>query len=156
VTALLGIGGFLLSYWWIAIIVAGLGAVAGFLTMGRAFFEVLKGVVDFFKSPVGQLIAFAVVIWLAASYGAQQAEAACDAKALRAQILAMEARHQESLRQLKANNDIQREDAVRAALNAVDEQRNQEAIDATPKGTADNPDPACLKRDRARRVRDVR
>lgn len=150
-TALFKIGGTLLSYWWIVAIVAGLALAAAFVFFGRSVFVFLKAVVDFFRSPIGQLIAFGAVIYFAMCVGFNWADGLCDAKSLREELIREKLAHATLVQQIKDNAKREVEDAARRAYDDGVNAANQDRIDATP------PNPsACLDRGAAGRVRDVR
>ncbi len=150
-TALLKIGGALLSYWWIVAVVIGLCLVAAFAFFGRSVFVFLKAVMDFFRSPVGQLIAFGVVIYIAMCVGFNWAEGLCDAQKLREDLRRERISHALLLKQIKDGNQREVEDAARRGFDDGVNKANQDRIDATPKNSN-----ACLDADAADRVRNVK
>ncbi len=150
-TALLKIGGALLEYWWVVAIVIAIALAASFAFFGRSVFVFLRAVVEFFRSPVGQLIAFGVVIYIAMCVGFNWADGLCDAKSLRDELSRERLAHAGLVQQIRDNAKREVEDAARRAYDDGVNAANQDRIDATP------PNPsACLDRGAAGRVRDVR
>lgn len=157
-TGLMQFGSFILSYIWIIAIVLGLALLGAFLYFGRGVIDILKMVGAFFLSPVGQVVAFGLVIYFAMCVGFNWAEGVCDAKSLRLEIARKDQlladkdkAFKKVLDDVATANEIERKDAVQAAVDAALNQKNEEASNVTPV----NPS-ACLDRDAAGRVRNIR
>jgi len=132
-----------------------LGIAALYFLGGAKVLGIVKGVVDFFKTPGGQKVAIAIVVALLAyglfKTGRNYERNKCDADELREQLQAEQAAHAETKRQIRAGEDINQRDSARAAEGVTEDETNRKNVDATPLNRG-----PCLDAAAAKRVYDVR
>lgn len=144
-------GSFLLTHAWVLPVVVLLLLAIGVFTYGRAVLDILRGILDFFRSPVGQVAIILIVLYFASSAGYQLAESECGAEKLRTELAAETAKRKLLDDQVKAGDAIAARDADRASWAEAENTRLQELINATPNNSS-----ACLSADDVRRVYDIR
>lgn len=150
-TGILQFGSFLLSYLWIVAAVAAAILIGAAIYLGRDITKLLRVIVEFFRSPIGQMVAFGAVIYIAMCVGFNWADGICDAKQLREQLESERKVFSDRLAEIKSQNDAAIEDAKSASFNEGIEHANQQKIDSAPviRGS-------CLDRGAADRVFDIR
>jgi outer membrane murein-binding lipoprotein Lpp len=143
-SALLQIGAFLLDHWAVALAIAAILFAASLYAFGLSVFA-------FLRSPLGIALGIVLALLLVAAGGYSQAQRECNAAQLAAKVAALEAEKKELRDQLDAGDAIIARDNKRANDAEAEAERLKGIIDATPVNHA-----ACLSRDAARRLRNVK
>lgn len=139
-----GLGGFVWNYWWVFLLIIAAVVIVAMSYLGRSLFDVLRAVVDFFRTPLGQAIGAAVILYFLLS-GVWQAGGNYERTKCREASLARE------LAEEKRDRDAA-EDARRNAQAALDESQerlkaNEQKVDEYAKALAKRPDAACILTD---------
>lgn len=149
--SILQFGSFLLAHAWIVPLVIVVLLAIGFFMYGPALLGILRAILNFCRSPVGQVAIILLVLYFAASAGYQLADGECNAAQLRTELANEKVARLALEDQVKSGNEIAATDALRARQFGEDNEKLKRLIDATPKNDA-----ACLSVDDVRRLRRIK
>ncbi len=147
--------GWLVTHWYIVVAIGAVAFAAAFFYFGRSVFDLLRVAVEFFKTPVGQMIAIGVAGFLLASAcfstGRNYERAKCDAEDLREQLKAANELMAAKDLQLKQAQESQKTDAERASKAETELNDLRGKASETPANSR-----PCLDPDALRRVYQIR